>query len=202
MSVVARSARLRTGLAPAVVAACMMHIVAPCAQGQEVSPLPRIAVDEPISEALPRLILPRRCRSPIWSGWPAPSAIGRSKSGWPLTSPARCLCGWRSRRPVTVDGVEPWRAALQDLLMRHRDGIAILEVQGLAPTRSSPRLRSDWPPPKRGPRANRYGSRSMARSCRRPECARRSLHLGPRAVCRSPGAAGGRPARPPRLPTF
>src|SRR5688572_26574951 len=53
MSFVAHAARLRTSLAPAVVAACVIHLASPFAQGQEVSPLPRIAVDEPISEARP-----------------------------------------------------------------------------------------------------------------------------------------------------
>jgi hypothetical protein len=129
MSVASFSMRLRTGLAPAVAAAWVMHAVAPLAQGQDVSRLPRIAVDEPISEALPASD----------SGPPLPfdhlvrlaGAVSDLRLEERLVAyAARKVPVWLAlEAPGTVDGVEPWRAALQDLLTRHRDGIAILEIE-------------------------------------------------------------------------
>jgi len=129
MSSVSFSVRLRTAFAPAVVAACVIHIVAPRAQGQDVSPLPRIAVDEPISEALPA----------IDSAAPLPFAYvvrlagavnDRALEERLVAHIARKVPVWLAlTAPVAVDGVEPWRAALQGLLTRHREGIAILEIE-------------------------------------------------------------------------
>ena len=129
MSVVSCCLRLRTGFAPAVVAACVMHIGAPRAQGQDVSPLPRIAVDEPISEALPALD----------SAPPLPFAhlvrlagavSDRTLNERLVAYAARNVPVWLAiESPGTVDGVEPWRAALQELMTHHRDGIAVLEIE-------------------------------------------------------------------------
>ena len=135
-----------------------------------------------------------RCRSLTWSGWPAPSTIARSKSGWPLTSLARCLCGWRSTAPATVDGVEPWRAGAAGPVdapsRRHRDpgdrGWRRLEARHVCDQtglyRSAVCARVDT-------------GRAQWLAAVVTRCARRSLHVRARAVCRSPGASGdGRPA--------
>ena len=144
---------------------------------------------------LPRSILPPRCRSLIWSGWPAPST-DRALEERLAAHIARKVPVWLAlEAPVTVDGVEPWRAALQGLLTRHREGIAILEIRGWRRLeahhvcgqtglhRSAVRARVDT-------------GRAQWHAAVIAECARRSLHVGPRAVCRSPGAFGdGRPGR-------
>ena len=128
MSVVSCSMRLRTGCVPAVVAACVIHIVAPRAQGQDVPPLPRIAVDEPISEARPALD-----PSPLPFAYLVRLAgvvSDRTLEERLAAHIARKVPVWLAlEAPGTVDGVEPWRAALQDLLTRHREGIAILEIE-------------------------------------------------------------------------
>ncbi len=78
--------------------------------------------------------------------------------------------------------------------MRHRDGIAILEVQGGADAKLATfAVRLAATEARSAPRIDT--GRAQWRAAGVDECARRSLHLGPRAVCRSPGAAGGgRPA--------
>lgn len=129
MTFVAFSARRRTGFAPAVVAACVMHIVAPRAQGQDVPPLPRIAVDEPISEALPAS--DSAPRVPVAHLIRLAGAVSdRALEARLAAHVSRKVPVWLAlEAPGTVDGVEPWRAALQDLLTRHRDGIAMLEIE-------------------------------------------------------------------------
>jgi hypothetical protein len=116
-------------MAPAVLAAWMILIVAPRAQGQDLSPLPRIAIDQPISEALPA----------IDSGGSLPFAHvvrlagavnDRALEERLVALIARKVPVWLALpAPVTVDGVEPWHARLQGLLTRHREGIAILEIE-------------------------------------------------------------------------
>jgi hypothetical protein len=107
----------------------MIPLAALRAQEQEVSPLPRIAVDEPISEATPA----------IDSAVPLPFAYVVRLAG-AVDDPAleervgahvaRKTPVWLAvTAPVAVDAVEPWRLALQGLLTRHRDGIAILEIE-------------------------------------------------------------------------
>ena len=100
------------------------------AQAQDVPPLPRIAIDVVRSRRrFQRSILAARCRSLIWCAWLAPSAIARSTSG-SAAHVARKVPVWLAlTAPRAVDGVEPWRAALQGLLARHREGIAILEIE-------------------------------------------------------------------------
>ena len=127
MSAGSISARVRKTFGPAIVAACLMHAAAPRAQGQDPPPLPRIALDEPIS-------LP-----PIDAPAPLPFAHAVRLAGdvddraleERLTlHAARKVPIWLAlTAPVTADGVEPWRAALQGLLTRHREGLAILEIE-------------------------------------------------------------------------
>jgi hypothetical protein len=130
MSAVSFSRRPRTAaFALVVAAACMIPIAALRAQEQEVAPLPRIAVDEPISEATPA----------IDSAVPLPFAYVVRLAG-AVDDPAleervaahvaRKAPVWLAvTAPVALDAVEPWRLALQGLLTRHRDGIAILEIE-------------------------------------------------------------------------
>jgi hypothetical protein len=131
MSVVSLSRQRRTGFAPVVVAACLIQIVAPRAQAQDVSPLPRIAVDELISEAIPQI-----------ESSPLPFAHAVRLAG-AIDDPtleerlaahiARQVPVWLAiTAPTTVDDVEPWRVAMQNLLARHRDGIVILEIEASA----------------------------------------------------------------------
>ena len=106
-----------------------MHIAAPRVQGQEVSPLPRIAVDEPISEALPA-----RDSAPTL---PFAHLVRLAGAVTDRTLEERLVAHAAGKVPVwlalgvpeTLDGVEPWRAALQSLVTRHRDSIAVLEIE-------------------------------------------------------------------------
>ena len=179
-----------------------MHVVAPCAQGQDVPPLPRIAIDEPISEALPPIDAPapaavRSC-GPV--GWRRRRSRAR-RAAWRFMPPARCRCGWRSTAPVTVDGVEPWRAALQGLLTRHREGIAILEIEAGADAearhvcdqtgrnRSAVRARVDT--------GRAQWLAAVVSRVRSPISTRRSSRRTSISWC-----CRRRPGRPPHPPTF
>jgi hypothetical protein len=117
------------GLAPAVAAACLLAVVAPRAHGQDLAPLPRIAVDQPLSETLPAL--------DSGGALPFPHVV-RLAGGVDDRALDERLAALIARRtpvwlaltaPVTVEAVERWRAALQGLLSRHREGIAILEIE-------------------------------------------------------------------------
>jgi hypothetical protein len=129
MSAGSVSVRLGKTFAPAMVAACLLHAVAPPAHAQDASPLPRIAVDEPISEALPEGD----------SAAPLPFAHAvRLAGGVDDRALDERLAAYIARQvpvwlaltaPVAVDGVDRWRAALQGLLTRHREGLAILEIE-------------------------------------------------------------------------
>jgi len=120
--------RLRRGRAAAVISACVIQIVAAPAEGQEAPPPPRIAVDQPVSEALPAI-------DPAALPFPYEVRLAGNVSDRALEDRLAALVArkvpvWLAlAAPVTVASVEPWRAALQGLLTRHREGIAILEIE-------------------------------------------------------------------------
>jgi hypothetical protein len=122
--------RPRRVLASTVVAACMMHLVPLRAQAQGVvAPLPRIAIDEAGSEALPAV--DSAAPLPFAGAVRLAGAAGdRALEGRLAAHIARKEPVWLAlAAPATVDGVDAWRAALQGLLARHRDGIAIVEIE-------------------------------------------------------------------------
>ncbi len=116
---------------PSPVAACSILLVffVAVAQAQDLPPLPRIAIDQSVADALP----------PLDSGGPLPFAplvrVAGAVSDRALDDRlgalfARKMPVWLAlAAPATVDGVAAWRAALQGLLARHREGIAILEIE-------------------------------------------------------------------------
>ena len=129
MSAGSISARVRKTLGPAIVAACLMQVAAPRAQEQEASPLPRIAIDEQIAGSLPAIdssaALPFAHAVRL-----AGDVNDRALEERLALHIARKVPVWLAlTAPAAADGVEPWRAALQGLLTRHREGLAILEIE-------------------------------------------------------------------------
>lgn len=119
-------------LAAAVVAAvAVAFIAAPAdvfAQGRDgAARLPRIAIDEsaaPIEAAATEkpLPFPRLVRL---AGVPGDRAFEQRVAGYA----ARRQPLWLAvDAPATLDAVEPWRAALRQLIARHGESVAILEI--------------------------------------------------------------------------
>jgi hypothetical protein len=123
--------RLRTGVAATLVAGCAV-LVAGRAQAQDLPPLPRLAIDQPLAEALPppetAATLPFAPLVRL-----AGAVDDRALDERLAALVARKVTVWLALAPPgTVAGVESWRTALQNLLARHREGIAILEIEASA----------------------------------------------------------------------
>jgi hypothetical protein len=123
--------RVQMRLAPGVVPVCITLVVlaAARARAQDLPPLPRIAIDQSISDPLPAgdsgAALPFAHLVRV-----AGAAGDRALEERLGALMARKVPVWLAlTAPGTVDGVEPWRLALQGVLARHRDGIAILEIE-------------------------------------------------------------------------
>jgi len=107
----------------------LVHLFAAGAQAQEAPVLPRIAIDEPLLEtpqpvdldpALPFAKLVRLAGAVTDRALEERVGVyaSRKQPVWVAVT-----------APASVDDVEPWRVRLQSLLARHRDSIAILEVE-------------------------------------------------------------------------
>ncbi len=118
---------LRTGFASVIVAAALVHVISPRVEGQTVSPSARIALDQPVSEAL---LVPAASTVP-YAVRLTSAVTDRALEDRLTVLVARKVPVWLALTPpLTIDGLETWNRALQILLARHREGIAILEILG------------------------------------------------------------------------